>query len=150
MSKNTAIEAKARILSPERNDPYNKNQSSMLSKRSYKDIRAEQLLENERKNVSKKMLKNDEMKNKGFHDHAAENHATDDIIKRSRSMWDMTPNADLTPRKFGETPTPGRFNEATPFGGATPGNRFKSGWDAKTPLGMTPNDATPSTVRIKS
>lgn len=66
-----------------------------------------------------------------------------------RSMWDMTPVNDMTPRRFGETPTPGRFTDATPFlGSGTPKNRTTN-WDSKTPVGFTPGgmgDATPTTI----
>lgn len=68
---------------------------------------------------------------------------------QGRSMWDMTPVNDMTPRRFGETPTPGRFTEATPFMTAnTPKNR-RSNWDSKTPVGFTPGtmgDSTPLTM----
>ena len=71
-----------------------------------------------------------------------------------RNRWDMaTPSADIdaTPgRKFGETPTPGRWADPTPgrFGETpTPRRSGRSRWDDKTPLagGMTPS-FTPTPV----
>ncbi len=77
--------------------------------------------------------------------------ATDVSVVRTRSLWDVAPG-DATPKRFGETPLLGRFNnDATPLvAGETPTPRkFKSNWDSKTPVNFTPqtlNDATPTSV----
>mmetsp|Transcript_22255 Transcript_22255/g.19089 ORF Transcript_22255/g.19089 Transcript_22255/m.19089 type:complete len:268 (+) Transcript_22255:57-860(+) len=59
-----------------------------------------------------------------------------------RNRWDLTPSGpDATPGragKFGETPTPGRWDNPTPSRFAetpTPGRFGKSKWDDKTPSG---------------
>ena len=72
----------------------------------------------------------------------------DKTPKISSSMWDMTPGGGFSSGMYGETPTPGRFTAATPLIPGK-GRGFKSNWDSKTPVGMTPNtltDATPKTV----
>lgn len=75
---------------------------------------------------------------------------TDVSAVRTRGMWDVAPG-EATQRKFGETPTPGRFTSGLDLrGGETPTPfRFKSNWDSKTPANYTPvtlNDATPTSV----
>jgi splicing factor 3B subunit 1 len=72
---------------------------------------------------------------------------TEVSVVRTKSMWDNNPG-DMTPRKYGETPTPGGLKDTTPlYGGETPFVRKgKSNWDVKTPVIGTPNtliEATP-------
>lgn len=145
-----------RMLSPEREDPFAENKNSNLKKRTYKEIRTEQILDNERQDISRKLLKKTERRTSGFQSNEEKKRKTssstnEESVKSTRSMWDLTPGGDVTPRRFGETPTPGRFTGETPFyTGETPTpRRFRSNWDSKTPIGMTPNtlhDATPSTL----
>ena len=141
---------KMRALSPERHDPFkDADKTPDVNMRTYKTIRTEQMLENERQDATKRLI--NDQRPSGFHD---KRNVIEEKTPRVGSMWDMTPQGDnATPRRFGETPTPSRMMDPTPFiTGETPTpRRFKSNWDNKTPLmpGMTPNtmnDATPTPV----
>jgi splicing factor 3B subunit 1 len=141
---------KMRALSPERHDPFkDADKTPDVNMRTYKTIRTEQMLENERQDATKRLI--NDQRPSGFHD---KRNVIEEKTPRVGSMWDMTPQGDnATPRRFGETPTPSRLMDPTPFiTGETPTpRRFKSNWDNKTPLmpGMTPNtmnDATPTPV----
>ena len=143
---------KMRTLSPERYDPFkDADKTPDVTMRTYKTIRTEQFLENERQDATKRNI----TEKSRFSDKPSTK--AEERTPRGGSMWDMTPvGADVTPRRvFGETPTPRGMMDPTPFiSGETPTpRRFKSNWDNKTPLipGMTPNtmnDATPTPVNF--